>query len=110
IKMVKVLFPNASLKQSQEVEVSVGDFVSISEYDVALIEDIVSEITAHEIKVKSATFVSGAYPQCDYSALENLTEYTFLLTDVCDIKTNANLRSPVDYLHKVIADNATKVK
>jgi hypothetical protein len=102
---VKVVLVNPVEKRYGTVDVEIGDFVLIQEWDGIEVRGVVSLVNQQVIAVHCAQFL-GAVHRGDYSEYESKSEFVFNLEDLCYIQVAAfEENTPLSLLRKALNEN-----
>lgn len=77
--------PAPEEKRFETVQVNLGDYVQIYEWNGIIAKGIVQSVTLEKITIESGSFIDGCYPQCDYSQYENQTVFEFEVRSIARI-------------------------
>lgn len=106
--IMKIRLANPIESRFQDVEVCVGDYVKVMEWDGIMAKGIVKAVNNEEIQIHQGEFICGCYePYCNYEHFENRTEFEFSLDDVCQISVaqfEANV-TPLTLVEKSVKEN-----
>lgn len=102
---MKVILANPIEKRYSSVEVAVGNFVRIQEWDGIQVNGVVSLVNQQVIVVQCAQFLGGVH-MGDYSEYESKTEFVFNLEDLCFIEVATfEENTPLFLLGKALDEN-----
>ena len=99
---------NAEKEMYKEVEVLVGDYVEICEWDGITVKGVVKEVDGNSISVHAAKFCGGAYSSTvmDYSPYYDKSEFSFDVEDLYSIKVATfNEVGPTTLIRKALNQN-----
>lgn len=83
---MKIRLENPIESRFQVVDVQVGDYVKVMEWDGIMVKGIVDSISHEKIYIRQGEFISGCYEgQYSYEQFEDMSEFQFDLEHVCEI-------------------------
>lgn len=105
---MKIKLENPIESRFQDVEVEVGDYVKVMEWDGIMVKGLVKSVNREKIHIHHGEFIAGCYePQYSYDHFRALTEFEFDLKDVCLLsvaKFESNF-TPLSLVQKALREN-----
>jgi|GEM_PF-5000993 len=103
---MKISLSNPIEKHKREVQVDVGDRVSITIWDEFSVEGIVGSVSSDKLSIHSARFLEGCYPEGDYSSVQEKSEFTFRVNDIASLEVAGfDQTTPLTLIHSALQEN-----